>query len=193
MSGEIAVFAYGSLVAADSVARTLGRAGVDPVPARLIGWRREWSLTRDNRTCEKTFSRLDGSIPEVVLALNLAPEPGAEVNGALIAVDEEGLARLDLRENRYDRIDVTSAVVNNSGPAAVAVATYVAKPGHLAPEEPPGAVVLSTYERTVEAAFDELGPDELDRFRETTRPCGAERIEPVLVADAIPPGNPRDW
>ena len=187
---SLALFAYGSLVAATSASETLGRQ-VEPRPASLRGWRRSWTLARDNRACEKTFSRLDGSIPGVVLALNLEPVTGAEVHGALLDVDEAELARLDVREVRYERVDVSGEVELEGVEPPDATVTYVARPENVAASPPAGAVILATYERAVEAAFACLGG--VERFRSTTLACAVERIEPVLVSDSIPPGNPRDW
>ncbi len=111
-TGPLCVFAYGSLVSAVSAAETLGRDEALVQPAVLRGWRRSFSLARDNRRCEKTFAAPDGEIPEIVLALNVEPDPTgrAEVNGALIDVTADELARLDRRELRYDRVDVSAAV-----------------------------------------------------------------------------------
>ena len=88
-----ALFAYGSLVSAASAAQTLGGRRVAPRPAVLRGWRRAFTLRRDNRRSEKTFARVDdGSVPDWVLGLNLEPAgEGDRVNGALIEVDEDEL------------------------------------------------------------------------------------------------------
>ncbi len=193
---ELAIFAYGSLVAAASAAETLGRDSVQPRPARLGGWLRSFSLVRDNRRCEKTFADPGGRIPDLILALNVEPDPRgrSQVNGALIEVSESELDRLDRRELRYGREDVTGAItVGRAGPRPDSVFTYVAKPGNRATVPPPGAVVLAAYERTVERAFAELGEGQLDAFRRNTRTCPAERIEADLVSDEIPAGNPRAW
>jgi cation transport regulator ChaC len=188
-----AVFGYGSLVSAASAAETLGRA-VEPAAATLTGWRRGFTVVRDNRASEKTFARRDdGTIPDWVLGLDVAAADGGTVNGALIAVDAAELERLDRREIRYRRVEVGAAV---SGPAASRfdrVFAYAARPEHHAPVPPAGAVIIAAYEATVEAAFAGLGPGELDRYLAVTSPCGAERIEAELVADQIPPGNPRRW
>jgi len=190
----VAVFAYGSLVAPASAAATLGRGPVEIAPATLSGWRRSWTLKRDNRRCEKTFSRADGSIPEHVLALDVAPDPGATVNGALVLVSDAELARLDRRELRYDRVEVTLDVaVEQAETLPSRTFTYVAKPENRASGALADAVVLGTYERAVEMAFSQLGPGELERFRATTAPSDVERVEPVLIADSIPAGNPRAW
>lgn len=190
-----AVFAYGSLVSRVSVAATLGREAGDVWPATLRGWRRRFSLRRDNRTSEKTFALADGSIPDWVLSLNLEPaagDPGP--NGALIEVSPEEVLRLDRRELRYDRVDVTAAAVAAAGtPAFDRVHVYTAKPENLASDGISGAVVLRSYVEAVEAAFAELGPDELDAYVASTEAPAAEVVRAQLVRDRIPPGNPREW
>ncbi len=177
------LFAYGSLASSASAAATLGHELEARGVARLDGWRRRWSLVRDNEASEKTFARADdGSLPRFCLGLNLEPaqgEPGP--NGVLYEVSDADLERLDARELRYDRIDTGG------------VTAYVAKPGNFAPEPPPGAVIIAAYLRTIEAAFATRGPLQLELFRATTDQPPVEVIEATLVADEIPPGNPRAW
>ena len=101
-------------------------------PAELAGWRRRWSQARDNRRCEKTFARDgDGWIPDYVLGLNVerTGNPRDVVNGLLITLTPDELDRLDVRELRYDRVDVSAEIL----PRATAggyerVFTYEAKP-----------------------------------------------------------------
>jgi hypothetical protein len=192
---RIAVFAYGSLVDPVSAGRTLGREMPAPTPARLEGWERRWTLLRDNLRSEKTFAiEPGGEVPPWVLGLNIEPrdpEPGTGPNGALIEMSEAELERLDLREVRYDRIDVSGGVAGADG--FDRVVSYTAKPAHHAPQPPAGAVVLATYARAVEAAFAALGDGELVTYLRTTPSPPVELVEPVLVRDRIPPGNPRAW
>jgi cation transport regulator ChaC len=195
-SGErVAVFGYGSLVARDSAAETLGH---DPGPmpvVRLRGWRRRFSQARDNRAAEKTFAIPGGAVPPFVLGLNLEPgaDPGAAPNGALIAVTEADLAALDVRELRYNRTDVTAAIDGRAAEAFDRVIAYVAKPERFAPDPPAGAVILRTYASTIEAAFDGISAAEGELYRRTTLPYPAPLVDGVLIADRIPPGNPRRW
>jgi hypothetical protein len=194
MTTRIAVFAYGSLVSPRSAASTLGRPFPPPPAASMPGWRRRWSQVRDNLAVEKTFARAeDGTVPGHVAALNLEPydDPGQAPNGALLEVSDAELERLDLRELRYDRVEVTDALAPGHGFAQIVA--YVAKPAYFVPEPPAGCVVLASYVRAVEQAFDQLGPGELERFRSSTGPPPVEVIESVLVRDRIPPGNPRAW
>ena len=191
---RLAVFGYASLVSPVSAGQTLGRPVDRPVPARLHGWARGWTLGREQAKSEKTFARPDGTVPRFCLGLNLDPDPdAAPPNGVLIELTEAELDRLDIREIRYRRVDVTEAVLAESGPGFDRVITYVAKPEHHHPAAPEDAIVVSTYPATIEAAFDRLGPGQLGLFRETTTPIPVPVTDATLIADDIPPGNPRDW
>jgi cation transport regulator ChaC len=194
MMQRIAVFAYGSLASRASAERTLGRPVEHAGVASLGGWRRRWSQARDNTRVEKTFARPDGSIPRHCLGLNLEPgHPGAGPNGALIELTEPELDRLAARELRYDRVEITNALSGGAGPRFDRVYTFVAKPENFARSVPAGAVIVAAYARAVQAAFDSLGPGQLDLFNETTGPFPVELIEATLVRDRIPSGNPREW
>jgi hypothetical protein len=185
-----ALFVYGSLISPESASATLGRTPNEPVPGRLPGWRRRWSQFRDNLAVEKTFARRDdGSRPPHVLGLNLEPsdDESEAPNGALLEVGETELLRLDVREMRYDRLEVDPMEGFDR------VFAYTAKRANRTTEPPPGAVVIAAYMRRVERAFEELGPGQLRLFRETTGPPPVEVIDAVLVRDRIPPGNPREW
>ena len=199
MTPRLAIFAYGSLASLASAERTLGRPVEHAGVARLAGWRRRWSQARDNLACEKTFARADdGTVPTYCLGLNLEPAAGPGPNGALIELEADELERLDLREIRYDRVDVTADVVASKAatehePALDRVFTFTAKPANHAKSPPPGAIILASYARAVEAAFKALGPEQLELFRETTGPYPVEVVEGILIRDEIPAGNPRDW
>jgi hypothetical protein len=187
---SLAVFAYGSLVSPESFEGTFERRPEHLVAARLPGWRRRWSVFRDNLTAEKTFARADtGELPPWVIGLNLEPAGDGDLapNGALVEIAEDEIARLDGREMRYDRIEAGALEGFDR------VIAYTAKPEHFAPRPPPGAVGMAPYLRTVEAAFKALGEGQWELFLQTTGPPPVELIEPRLVRDQIPPGNPRDW
>ena len=191
---RLAIFAYGSLASLASAERTLGRPVEHAAAARLPGWRRRWSTVRDNLALEKTFARPeDGTLPPFCLGLNLERAAGPAPNGVLVEVTEEELERLGRRELRYDRVEVSDEVATADSHPYERVVTFTAKTENFAPRPPAGAVILAPYARAVEAAFDALGPGELDLFRATTGPYPVEVIEAVLVRDEIPAGNPRDW
>ena len=198
MSGRSAVFGYGSLVSRASLSETLGGEAPAPIPARLSGWRRRWSIYRDNEAHEKVFERVDGQAFRHVVGLNLeaAPHAGEDErpNGALIEVTQAQLERLDRREMRYDRVEVDPAAAVTAGPQGVdRLYVFTAKPGHLAAEPPPEAIIIASYVRACRAAFESLGPGEWKLFESTTGPYPVPVVEARLVRDAIPEGNPRAW
>jgi cation transport regulator ChaC len=192
--GRLGLFAYGSLVNPAGAERTLGRPVELVALARLAGWRRRWSTVRDNLTSEKTFARRSGGeLFGHVLGLNLEPseERDEAPNGAIIALTEAELRRLDVREMRYDRIEVTGHL--ELPPGLDRVFAYRAKPAHHAPEPPDGAVAIATYVEAVEAAFAALGGSERKLYLATTGPPPVEVVDAVLIRDRVPPGNPREW
>jgi len=192
---ELAVFGYASLVSARSAAETLGRPVPTPLrPARLRGWRRRWSQARDNHRSEKTFALPDGSLPDYCLGLNVerGEDDAGPVNGVLIELTEAELDRLDIREIRYDRVEVTD-LIDADGPLPELVITYTAKEANFAPEPPPGTIILDSYATAIEEAFEALGPGELEHYLASTGPHPVERVAARLVNDEAPAGNPRAW
>jgi hypothetical protein len=193
---RLAVFGYGSLVCPASAELSLGRPVTPWGNARAEGWRRRWSVFRDNRAAEKTFALPDGSIPPYIVGLSIERDSGCPgANGVLIEITEEEADRLDLREMRYDRVDVTADVrgIDGGDHGFERVILYTAKPEHHAPVAPAGAIVIARYVRTVEAAFAGLGPEHTELYAETTDPPPVPAVEVELVRDEIPDGNPRDW
>jgi cation transport regulator ChaC len=188
------LFGYGSLVLPESAEMTLGRPVGEPTPALLSGWKRRFSQKRDNLTCEKTFECDGGRRPEWILGLNVeeSEDDAGPVNGVVIELTDAELDRLDIREIRYDRVDVTD-LVKAEGSLPERIVTYKAKANHFAPEPPDDAFILATYARAVEEGFDALGPGQLDRYLATTGLYPVERVDATLVIDHIPEGNPRAW
>jgi Gamma-glutamyl cyclotransferase, AIG2-like len=189
----LGLFGYGSLVLHESAAMTLGRPAGELRPAHLHGWRRRFSQRRDNLTCEKTFECAGGRRPEWILGLNVeeGEDDAGPVNGVIIELTEAELDRLDIREIRYDRVDVTADIDGRDLPERIV--TYRAKAFHFAPQPPPDSVILATYAAAVERGFEAFGAGELDHYLATTGPYPVGRVEAELVIDRIPDGNPRAW
>jgi hypothetical protein len=152
------VFAYGSLAAARPDAAS-----------ELHGFRRCWGVAMDNRETipgYKVYVDEHGDRPPVQVAfLDLEPHPGGVVTGALVPVDEVALARLDVRERNYERVEVRPGVWAYAG---LPEARRRLREGR----DRGTAVVQAAYERDVEDAFRALGPGALTRFHETTVPHG---------------------
>jgi hypothetical protein len=195
---KLAVFGYGSLVSRASIAETLGHEAPAPIPARLAGWQRRWSVYRKNAAHEKVFERVDGEPFEHIVGLNIERAPDAPEsewpNGALIELTEAELERLDGRELRYDRVEVDPGDAMAAEPHGLDhIYAFTAKEGHFAVETPPGSIIIASYVRACEAAFNELGPGTWERFLATTGEFPAPVVDVRLVADEIPEGNPRAW
>lgn len=193
-----AIFGYGSLVSHASIAETLGRETSDPVPAVLCGWRRRWSIARVNAEVEKEFARDDGESFVHCLGLNLERAPGSDAgdwpNGALVELSEAELDRLDQREVRYERVEVSADIRPRSALEGIErVHAFTAKAAHYAPEPPSDSIIIASYVEACEQAFAQLGSGELERFRSSTGPPPVPVVAASLVRDEIQPGNPRRW
>jgi hypothetical protein len=111
------------------------------------------------------------------LDLEATGQDGHAVDGALLAVDDAALARLDDRERQYERLDVRDAIALPAGapPPDGPIWAYVGRaPGRArvaagrAGTAP--VAVQRAYVDLVEAAFAALGDDALARYRASTEP-----------------------
>ncbi len=171
------VFGYGSLVNRTSLATTLGyvaTVGSDVFVARLHGYRRTWNATMHNLhddLDDKYYVDAAGQRPDVgVTALGITAMPDEVIGGVVFRVSPAQIARFDLRERRYDRIDVTPRVQSDApmgtddavvvyAPSAAALRTYSQ---HLARGT---AVSARSYVQTIADGFSEMDPAELARFQ----------------------------
>ncbi|MES1192909.1 MAG: gamma-glutamylcyclotransferase family protein, partial [Solirubrobacterales bacterium] len=154
------IFGYASLVAAPAAARAV-----------LRDHRRVWGVAMDN-TVEvpgyKAYALPDWSRPALAVAfLDLEEADGAEVEGALLAVDAAGLAALDMRERQYERVDVTARI--DPSPDGI-VWTYLGRaPGRARVAAgragTTGIAIQRSYVELVESAFAAWGEDALARYR----------------------------
>jgi hypothetical protein len=157
------VFGYASLVALPGA-----RA------ATLRGHRRVWGVAMDNAVAVpgyKVYESPTGARPACAVAfLDLEPAAGADVDGALVAVDDAGLAALDARERQYRRVAVA---VDPAPPGDGPVWAYVGREpgrGRVAAGRAGAAptVIQRAYAELVERAFAARGEDALARYRAST-------------------------
>lgn len=159
------VFAYGSLMAPESLRRTL--PGVAPptcIPARCDGYVRTFSVAFPNEGSQRDKMYLDaaGVRPPVVLFCDMPEDAGRWVNGVCVPIDEAGLAALDQRELRYTRHTV-SAKVTSCGSAAIRgpVVAYIGAAPFTSPADIERGVVHHEYLQQI---------DEGARFWDRTYP-----------------------
>jgi hypothetical protein len=174
------VFGYGSLLPADVAALPPGA-----VPCRLSGWRRRWSVAMDNSReipGYKHYRTPDGDRPDVMVAfLDIAPQPGALVNGAAIPIAPDELPGLDRRERNYRRIDVTDAVDRRlpDGPVWAYAGRPAARERAAAGRREGRLVVSRGYLERVAEGFAVMG--EREAFARLTTPPLAPVADLVLV------------
>ena len=186
------VFGYGSLLDPALPTRVVG-------PAVLRGHRRVWGVAMDNRESIPGYKRYvdgDGVAPAVcVVFLDLVPDPGASVNGAVIEVDDALAPGLDRRERNYARVDVGAdaglegAGAAVGGPVWAFVGRSVGRARCARAREEGIAVVSRAYLARVRADFASFGPAMLEEFDRTTAAPGVPVAE--LRRVAVPGGDPR--
>lgn len=180
------VFGYASLVALP-----------DARPAALRGWRRVWGVAMDNAVVVpgyKVYEKPDGARPACAVAfLDVERDGDGEIDGALIAANDDVLAGFDARERQYRRVEVTASVVVDAGrPLAPGdrVWTYVGRgPGRARVAAgragDAGVVIPRAYVELVERAFAARGEEALARYRASTEPPPFPVVE--LARVDLPP------
>jgi cation transport regulator ChaC len=172
------VFGYGSLVAPDSLAATIGR---DPHPgersaARLAGYGRRWNYGSLHLRGDWTHEGVEVQ-GGVVVSLGLTVADDEVCNGVIVRVTDVELERLDWRERDYQRTDVTERL--DAGAAAVVAAgdrivTYVPRRSaverYQAARDARRAAVRRSYWELVHGAFAGLGDDHRELLASTPPP-----------------------
>lgn len=142
------VFAYGSLLLPESMARTLPGVSIRAcVPARCRGMRRTFQVAfpNDGSQTDKAYLDNQGRRPARVLFANVVPGAG-DVNGICIPVDAEQLQLLRARERRYSCVELP-AVASYPGQVAIAgpVLTFIGKASYTRGADVRLGVVARSY------------------------------------------------
>jgi len=178
---DVWIFGYGSLVDPADVERYVGSRPVEDMdwaPALLDGYERVWNVGMYNvhdRDDDKFFTTAEGErYKGIILSLGLESNRDMAVNGLVFRVERRDLSRLDRRERRYDRVDVTGSISTAARlTSGSTVYTYVPKPEALAVglegmRGGSGAISRSYHDKVV-AAFAQLGEEAIARYEESTR------------------------
>lgn len=154
-----AFFGYGSLV---NLATHDYR---DPRPASLQGWRRVW----------KHSSR------RPVAFLSVEPCAHTTLLGVVANVPNADWAALDLREQAYERRDVSHQIAHDGPPRITAV--YEAARGYIAPPSTEHPILLSYLDVVVQGYLNMHGTDGARHFFDTTNgfegPILDDRADPI--------------
>lgn len=159
------VFGYGSLVSPASAARSLGRDVAALPAAHLRGHRRDWGigvpLVFDDGT------RATGAF------LDVQPDPGSAVLGALLRVSPEELWILEAREAQYDAVAVT-ALISTAAELDGPVVAFMGRAEHRAT---PDLTLPSRYLELVTNAVATRGAAFAEEFWATTAPADLPQHE----------------
>lgn len=146
--GLIAYFGYGSLVN-----RATHRTPVvDAIPARLLGWRRQWRPRPD--------------MPVFPAALLTVRREASSACDGLVVIDRaESLPEIDAREARYQRRSLDRAQLELRGKLAADIPLYVYEALEAAPEpaEPP-SILRSYLDAVLQGFLREHGEEGVRRF-----------------------------
>lgn len=138
------VFGYGSLILRESAAKTLGRtvAEADHIDAVLVDHRVCWG------TPVQVLMGENFDMPAEAVFLDLQAQPGVHCCGAVFQVTEDELAKIDLRERQYTRINVSEYLI----PAIDGEVFAYFRDSHV---DPPSehAVVMRRYHAMIEQAL----------------------------------------
>ena len=168
------VFGYGSLVSPKSLARTIRRVAVPGEnfhEAVLAGYGRRWNYGVMHITATWTSESGETIDDGTIVALGVIPADDESVLGVVAQLSEEELAALDHRERNYTRVDVTEQVASEASIGG-RVFTYVPRNASIetyqAARDAGRAGIRRTYWDLVQAAYGELGADQLERYRSET-------------------------
>jgi hypothetical protein len=181
MSSDVYIFGYQSILAAGSLATSIGASEHEFTPTRLAGYFRRWSAVRDFRANDtKRYVHTDDwRIANRVAFATIEPCPGKLVNGICARVPESRLPELDFREQGYTRIDVSGSILPYGDyeiDRSLRCFTYVDP----APDPLPTMVSQAYYDmgRVGAASIDEIVPDFLEDYLTSTE-------VPAILADDL--------
>lgn len=118
MPSDVYIFGYQSMLAQGSLATSIG--GIeDYVPARLMGYRRDWGAVRDfaEHPRKRYVHTADWAVQGRVAFANLTADAGGWVNGLCHRIPADRLDELDFREQGYARVAVDGRLTPYPGHA----------------------------------------------------------------------------
>lgn len=186
------VFGYGSIVSAKCLPKFMGKdfSEINYQKAQLKGFIRAWNVAKDNfepdaRKRYKYCNTNDWSngSPTFLNIYQTDDENTPNVNGIIVQVDEQDLMKFDIREEHYDRVDVTDKIKNapeNSRIYAY-VGTNEAIKFYETERDCGKARTPKFYVKMLEEAFKEFGEEEYQQYIKSTIPPEVESADIELI------------
>jgi hypothetical protein len=182
MNSDVYIFGYQSILATGSLATSVAVGHGQLVPARLKGYVRCWSATRNfatNGTKRYVYAK-DWRIAERVAFATLTRSGQKTVNGVCQRIPSDRLVDLDFREQGYTRIEVSQ---NISPYDSYELDTSIRCYAYIdpAPDPRPAIVSRSYYDmgRLGAANLSKLVPEFLTDYLSSTEPPA------TLVGDLV--------
>ena len=166
------IFGYGSLINLESAAKTLGRIISDD-QVLIVDVKNYLSLWR---LVIKVIVHGKRKKPVNAVFLDITNQRGKESNGIVIEVSKDELKKLDIREQYYNRIDITKYIHPQIQDSKVY--SYQGKPEFFA-ENFTNPVVLTQYLNIVNKGIKHWGRDFSDKFDATTQPFNFKMINGI--------------
>ncbi|WP_067148057.1 gamma-glutamylcyclotransferase family protein [Pseudotamlana agarivorans] len=171
--GKVGMVGYGSLMSKNSMEKTLRRTYQDSVYlVHLEGYHRSWNASYSviNPNRDFFYLRNEDSIQiHNVLALNIIESDNEKMNCVLFFITPEELAEFDIREEGYNRIDVTDKI-NEYEFKGGEVYAYKADKEHTYNFELKDNTVLpKPYFELVTKACDSIGVEFRQEFESSTK------------------------
>ncbi|MDQ1250288.1 MAG: hypothetical protein QG597_4667 [Actinomycetota bacterium] len=172
------VFAYGSLLNPESLARTVPNARLSAVVgARLVDFVRTFNVAfpNDGSQGDKAYFDDRGRRPPTVLFANVVPSSdGHAANGVLVPLGPGDLSLLIDRERRYEVVDVTESIrlLDPSAAAPTSVCAFVGRDRFTRAAEVGHGVLSREYLETIATGvhhWERTYPGFVDEYRSTTR------------------------
>ena len=172
------VFAYGSLLNPESLARTVPSARLSAVVgARLVGFVRTFNVAfpNDGSQGDKAYFDDLGRRPPTVLFANVVPSSdGHAANGVLVPLGPGDLSLLVDRERRYEAVDVTESMslLDPSAATPTSVCAFVGRERFTRDAEVGHGVLSREYLETIATGvqhWERTYPGFVHHFRSSTQ------------------------
>jgi|GEM_PF-823751 len=169
--GKVGMIGYGSLLNKESMEKTLGRQlETIPLDVTISSFERNWKVKMPN---EAFYAEVAGSriTPRNVGYLNVAPNPGKDMNATLFIIKKDDLAAFHQREWIYDPVDF-SGRLKDTRIEGGQIFGYMAKPQYMVKEGEvfPEVGVRRSYGGIVEGALEKKDPAFRQAYRDSTAP-----------------------
>ncbi|MCR9064291.1 MAG: hypothetical protein NXI00_10020 [Cytophagales bacterium] len=190
--GKIGLIGYGSLTSKENVMDQLGHPYHDSLYyVHLNGFIREWNFVGSNMDpnlpkelleYDSYYLHGEDTLPfQQSIFLNIMSDSSQKINCVLYFIDESELTEIDKMEIGYNRIEVSSSIIEyaiSGGP----VYAYKAKPSYEYHTETDSlnSIIDLAYAELVFDAYDRLGKEARKEFDTSTKPFAPHLLAPVI-------------